>query len=359
MAADRRTLAGTLDVIAADLPPALVGAEAWRRARGVAERLPAALARAFYLECRLRPAAPQVDWIVRIDPRERDLIAGRDPWLRLGAEFQADDTWTRLARLCAAWADDPMLRAVVSHLWLEFDLDAADGAVPRPSVFVGFDAAATRSLAEDGWSGVLGRLLGILRPGAGASRTRAAMEGAIARRPAGAGIPYLGVMLARPEPVVRLYLTGLAAATLPNALRDAGWPGDAGELAALLEVAGGGAAPRIQVAHVDAHEGMLPGVGVEYALRTRGPAEAAFLDRLVELGFCAAAKRRALDEWPGRSVQVLRHELWASRVTRRVNHVKLLCAPGRPSEAKGYLLTSCEPAARRRREAPALAGSAA
>jgi hypothetical protein len=100
--------------------------------------------------------------------------------------------------------------------------------------------------------------------------------------------------------------------------------------------------------HVDAGEGAPPRLGVELTLarpcQRRGEiAERGFLDRLAELGLCTPARRDALPRWPGAEVRTLPHELWPSRVERRVNCVKLVFEPGRPLHAKAYLLATPHP----------------
>lgn len=351
----RYSVALTMDTVAGSVPSALVDGPAWERARSVAERLPASLAQAFYLECRLGPHEPQVDWIVRVDGPGQEIIGDRNPRLRLPEQLRTDAAWVALARLCTALPDDPLLQRLVAHLWLEFDLEQPGtepraASVPRPSLFVAFNRAAAAELSAPGWGQVLDRLLRALRPGPASSPARDAARTALSLRPPGAAIPYLGFMLARPVQTIRLYFAGIAEPALPAELRRTGWPGDPHELEDVLRAVGRVtcAAPAIAMAYLDIDDEVLPRIGVEYKLRRSGQrrgtvAETPFLDRLVDLGLCADRKRCELDAWPGDSMQVLSHELWASRVSRRVNHVKLLHEPGRTPEAKSYLLTNWRP----------------
>ncbi|HEX5725392.1 MAG TPA: hypothetical protein VFX98_07985 [Longimicrobiaceae bacterium] len=353
------TVAHTMDEVERLVPPSLVGPAAWARARTAAERLPAALAGAFYLECRLAATEAPVDWIVRVDEPGREVLAGRNPRVALPPALRADGPWARLARFAAAWADDPDLRRTVQLLWLELDLDA-EGDLPHPSVFAALDPRGVAGFATADWTALLDRLLEYLGPDPASPATRRALHAALAERPPegrpppfpGAGewpvVPYVGFMLARPVPAVRLYLARTPAAELPARLRAMGWPGAPGELDALLRRLDGptpGVAPAIGMSHLDVHDGsVLPRVGMEFtferARQVRGTlAEAAFLDRLVALGLCTGAKRRGLLSWPGHSLQTLRHELWRSVLSRRVNCVKLVHEPGRAPHAKGYLLT--------------------
>jgi hypothetical protein len=212
-------------------------------------------------------------------------------------------------------------------------------------------------LADEDWTALLDQVLRHLGPEAMAPATRRALHAAVARRPAGAQIPYVGCMLARPVQPVRLYLAWVPARRLPGALCEMGWPGAPGELSALLERMDGpapGVAPDTGMAHLDVDTEVLPRVGVEFTFRRveqlHGTViEAPFLDHLVRLGLCDDEKRRGLLAWPGHEIITLPHELWPSVVARRVNCVKLLHDPGRPPQAKGYLLTRWAPASRRAR----------
>lgn len=334
--------------VARTVEPGLVSADAWRRVSEAAAYFPATMMRGFYLECRLAAQPAPVDWIVRVEKQGRDIVAGRNPAQRLPEALRADPVWERLARFCAAWADDPLLDRVVDHAWLEFDLGGAPGSIPRPSVFTAFGEGAVEGLDPAGRELLLDRLLELLVPG---SPARRAAQAALRAAPAGAKIPYLGFMLARPSRAVRLYLGSPDAAALPGQLGAMGWPGAPGELSALLERFGGlpaGAAPDISMVHLDVDGEVLPRVGIEYRFR-RAPqlrgslVEAAFLDLLVEQGLCTAAKRDGLLAWPGHSVRTMRHELWRSVVARRVNCIKLLHAPRGAPEAKGYLLSEWTP----------------
>lgn len=349
------TVAQTLGA-AGSVAPSLVAEGAWHGIRALAALLPAPLVRAFYLECRLHADMAPVDWIVRVEEPGRDILAGRNPRLRLPESLRMDPVWTQVARLCAAWADEPLLRRVVSHLWLEFDLGLGPpppgGSVPRPSVFAAIDQRAVKGLGASGWSLLLDQLVQHLgADDAGSPARHRALRAVLARLPADAEIPYVGFMLARPVPAVRIYLLGGTPASIAERMHGLGWPGARSEVTALLERFGGlpvGVAPEISMAHLDVDRDVLPRAGIEFRFARRPQlsgtlAETPFLERLVELGLCTGEKRDGMLAWPGHSVGVLPHELWRSVIARRVNCVKLLHEPGRPPEAKGYLLADWRP----------------
>jgi len=369
------TAGDTLDLVAAHVPHTLVNRAHWAELRRGAERLPAGIVHAFYLECRLGGVVSPVDLIVRVDAAGREILAGRSPLARVVAPPDCRRAWARIGRFCEAWSDDPRLRRTIAQLWFEFDMAKCTDVhratlAPAPSVFIGFKSAAVAGLSADGWRALMDTVLAHLAPEAARAGAGRTVLSAIMARPAGTPVPFLGVMLGRPVQAVRLYLANVSASQIPSTVRGMGWPGDAGELTALLDAVAGpppGVAPRVGMLHVDLDGEILPKLGVEYTLERREQVrgrlvETCFLDRLVELGLCAADKRDALASWPGHAVRALPHELWTSVVARRVNCIKVLIHAGGPPEAKGYLLThwatlaSLPGADRRRRELAGRAG---
>jgi hypothetical protein len=101
------------------------------------------------------------------------------------------------------------------------------------------------------------------------------------------------------------------------------------------------------IINLDVGQELGTGVGIEYVLshaaQLRGSIlEKEFLDHLVRSGWCTAAKRDALLGWPATSLQSLPHELWRSRTSRRVNHLKLAYADGGLPEVKAYISANHE-----------------
>ena len=358
--AGRFPLAGTLGPAMRHASPALVPQAARERVIRVAGRIPAAVTRAAYLECRLREGAEPVDLIFRVERAGAEILAGRNPAIDPGR--LRGPGWEPVAALCRAWLDG---RAGgwerVRHLWLELDLDdgaAPDApAVPRPSVFLALDDHATAGMDAGALLALLDTLLAPLAPGGMDAATRARIRDVLARRPPGAAVPYAGLMLSRARQAVRVYLSRVEGPAVPALLNEVGWPEDeAREAAQVLDAIHGGAAPPLGMLHLDVLEGaLLPRLGLEYTLERRAQlrgalAERAFVDRLVECGLCRPERRDALAAWPGYEVRTLRHELWPSWLIRRVNCIKLVHEPGRGPQAKGYLLAFHQPYLRGRPE---------
>ena len=351
----RYPLAGTLGLAARHLPGGLIPQAARERVLWVAGRIPAALTRAAYLECRLREGPDPVDLIFRVEREGAEILAGRHPGVDPARLLGCGPAWRAVADFCRAWLDGEGPEwALVRHLWLELDLDApplpGDPPVPPPSVFVALDDDATAAMDTPALLALLHRVLEPLAPGCMDGDTRTRVGGLLDLRPAGAAVPYAGVMLARPRQAVRVYLSRVAGAAVPRLLNEAGWPEDQGrEAAEAVAAMAAAGAPEVGMLHLDVLEGaLLPRLGVEYTLDRRTQirgrvAEHAFLDALAERGLCEPERRDALLAWPGYELLTLRHELWPSLMARRVNCIKMVHEPDREPQMKAYLLTFHQP----------------
>jgi hypothetical protein len=343
--AARWSLDALIDRVAPWLDPAIVPARGAARVRAVLSAAPAALSRCVYLETRLAEEAPQVDVIVGVASEDRDVLA--TAWASCGYERQRS-TWPHVRAFTEAWATTSCLDRQVTRLWLEFDLPAeADpaSAAAVPRIFVDF---------RQGWLGGRARAIRVMAEVLRAARLRCdvapLMDGfraCIERLPAGAVIPCVGLAPAD-EPVLRLCIAGVGD-QLPAYLRSVQWPGRAEDVArAILRPLAGTDAetPRAPtLVHVDLAPSLLPQLGMEY--RFHGASqhgenilETCLLNRLVELGWCTEAACRGLLHWPGDSLELFEHEVWHSRLGRRLNHVKVVYSPDAPVAVKAYLRVS-------------------
>jgi hypothetical protein len=366
--AGRYPLAGTLGLATRHAAPVLLPGPARERVIWVAGRIPAPLTRAAYLECRLRDGPDPVDLIFRVEREGAEILAGRNPAIGPGHLRGCGPAWRQVAALCGAWLDAPHPAwSLVRHLWLELDLDApaAPGAppVPSPSVFLALEDDATVGMDAATLLEVLCTLLEPLAPGGVDPDSRRRVLSVLERRPPGAAVPYVGVMLSRARQAVRVYLSRVQARAVPGLLDRVGWPEDqARHAAGVLAQVAAGETPPLGMLHLDVLEGaLLPRLGLEYTFERKAQVrgqivERAFLDRLVECGLCRPERRDALLAWPGYEVRTLRHELWPSWLIRRVNCVKLVHEPDREAQAKAYLLAFHQPYLRARPQGEAEAG---
>jgi hypothetical protein len=350
------TVAATIDTIAPRLSTALVSRDARTRLVRIAGALPASLTDWIYLECRLRRDDNRVDLIARVDERGRDLLTGENPIVRLVPAPRAAPVWNRIRALARAWSDasSPLFRGI-ERVWLEFDIhtsleERGVAALPAPGVFVEF---AREVYAQHRRDERLGAAMAALRPligGAPAGETARNLRRCWELLPSSAAIPYVGVFPARGTDAVRVSIAGLSEMELPAYLRALRWPGSQRDLANAIAAflpRPPASQPRLAIVNLDVHERIGSGVGLEYILshaaQLRGRIlERALLDRLVRLGACSAAAAEALRAWPMVSHDTMAHELWRSRVCRRVNHLKLCVADRAPIEVKAYLSLSHE-----------------
>lgn len=359
-------MADVLDRLAPPADEALTGA-ARARVHALAVHLPAALTRVVYLESWIGQPRPRLDLIVKIDPRDREALADLERFA-LGPELRAQPGWAHVASFARAWAvPGSLLHEDIRAAWLEFDLDpliAPDAALRSPRVFVDFtrEAQCRPSIAArlDLATEVIWALSGSRAP-----RTLESLRACLEHLPGGASMTYLGVFAGDGQlPVVRACVVGLAG-NLAAYLGAVGWPGDldgrglppavsAAEwrrgsidtlarrlLGPFARAQGEGAQP-VGVLHLDLAPGVCPRIGLEYTFPRPGlpgglRSADTFLDQLVARGWCTARNRESLRSWPRRSVELMPHDVWHSRVTRQIGHVKITYAPGEPVVAKAYL----------------------
>jgi len=329
-------LGGTFAVLRPHLPRALVSDAAFARLVALGHGIPAALTRFAYVECRLAAHDDAVDTVLSVMPEERAQV-------QAAASHSVGRGWARAAALCERW-DAAGPHAALDHLWLE--LDAATEP-SDPGVFLSFGdvprmdrVPATATGAADA---ALEALLGAPLPPLHAAHLRRAIDAL----PAGAYVPYYGVMFGRSDRAVRLCAIGLDDVAIATWLWKLRWPGDVDALGRLLGDLGAvwaeGSTHLRRMVHVDVtDDGLGPRAGVEYGLapspQLRGQiAERPFLDTLVTRGWCTPEKRDALLAWPGYSAEHFPHEPWRSLLVRRLNHVKIVHRPDAPPQAKAYL----------------------
>jgi hypothetical protein len=359
------SVADVLDRLAPPADDAMTGA-ARARLHALAACLPAALTRVVYLESWIGQLRPRLDLIVKIDPRDREAL-GDLVRFALGPELRGEPGWAHVASFAQAWAvPGSPLHDGLRAAWLEFDLDprvAPDAALRSPRVFVDFTREAQCRPSVDARLDLAAEVLRALS-GSPAPRILESLRACLAHLPGGASLAYLGVLAGDGQPVVRACAVGLAG-NLTAYLGAVGWPGDidgqgltptvsdAGwrrgsidalarsVLGPLARAQGEGAQP-VGVLHLDLAPDIRPRIGLEYTFPRPGLSGGlrsadAFLHQLVARGWCTARNRESLRSWPRRSVELMPHDVWHSRVIRQIGHVKITYAPGEPVVAKAYL----------------------
>ena len=353
------TLTRTLDVMRPHLPAALVSDDAFERARAAVDDVEAEVTNGIHFECRLQEGAPRVDLVIVVHADGGALLAAAGGG-RPSCAWRERPAWRPLLAFCRRWtAPGSSLRSLIDHVWLEYDVDQRqsrnEANRPAPGVFCrlrrprrpAHSAPALRHDVLEALEALTGRRA--------SSAVRKCLSACVARLPPEAGVPYVGFMMGREAPTVRVCIAKLPASGIPRFLAETAGVGgpdvaDAARLASLPD--GPGGPLYVPMLHLDVDEryGFVPRVGMErqfaqtgqFTGRT-GAAERGLLDTLTARGLCAGKKRDALLTWPGRSVAMMPHEFWWSVVERRVNHVKFVCEPGSGVETKGYLFARHRP----------------
>jgi hypothetical protein len=336
------SLARTLDAIAGHLGSRLVAPAALADLRSIADGLPAALSRCLYLERWLRGDASAVDLIVRVHEGARPVLAGECPPLQISDPLREHPSWRRIEAFARDWGRPPLDRGV-DGVWLEFDrvLDARR----TPRVFVDFARAAYTQASPDARLELLRRVAASFETDCADAQARQ-LRLCLERLPAQAHLLYVGLPLDGRNDLLRVCVLGLGPEDLVRYLVAVGWPGDSRDLVGRVlkpfERTGEGSPRKVGVLHFDVEGARVgPRIGIEYPFpqpaRPEGIADDSLLVQLVDRGECAPEVLEDLRRWPGVSVEMMPHEIWHCRVSRRISHVKLVYAPAAPIEAKAYV----------------------
>ncbi len=302
----------------------------------LASRLPGTVLGAFEVRLSPGPEAGPVDLSIRLaTPREACAVveAIEPPPLR---------------QFLRRWAErqDPRLPFV----WLEIDLAGAPpaaGPMPpispipplRPVFIVRVDGRPDPAwLIEELIPEVCGEVTPAQR--VGVERAFAAL------RPPGS-LAYLFNLRSRGSRALRLSFTGLPPAAMAAHLVDLGRPDLAAAIAGPVELIAAAAPERFELSY-DLDEEVLPRVGIEASFpgwTGDGSPWPGLLARLVDAGLCSPAQRAAALGWSGYDSARRRPDVWPAAavgeegfLVRWLSHVKLVCRPGLPPEAKLYLL---------------------
>jgi hypothetical protein len=265
-----------------------------------------------------------------------------------GSVLFSRPVWRAATRLIEEWVDQTAWWAnAVDHLWLEFD--TGSGSSPDPGVFVclgerrpsDYSLHSRRRLMHAVRSALLGRRGDVLRE---------PLDHFLDTLPAGAYVPYLGAMLQRGAPTLRVCVTGLADAELTATLAASRGPfadGQAAFLAELLPAISAirdpGPSNTASMLHVDIDaDGLAPRVGVEHGIdrtpQLRGVLpDARFRSWLVDRGWCQAQLSTRLARWPGLGMSAFDGDACPHRTMRLVNHTKLVLNRDEPPRFKAYL----------------------
>jgi len=344
------SLQETLDAVRPVLPRAIVGDEAWARARAIARHMPDAVSTC-YLECRLLPGDDRVDFMysVNLPAGIADVVAGNNPDLDLPAALLEAPEWKRIRTFLRGWVSgEDGLRQFVPITWMEFDIEFGTGEAPdrpipevgfcvQPELAAGFEGVAP-SLDSEAFRASTWAALHLLRGEAPDPGEQACFHRCLEALPDSGDLVHLGATIQRAVRGIRAVVQ-LAPADVTAYLSRIGWEGDPGRVEGALETL---CVPREGLVKIDVDicGAVTPRFAVASEFSLDGDAGYArahlLLNRFVERDLCAPAKRDALREWTGSQRHKLPSLGWPVTINRMLD-LKITVHHEAHLEAKSYL----------------------
>jgi hypothetical protein len=344
--ANSDSLADVLHRICGAGHDSLLPADSMARVDQIAGLLPAALGRWSYLECRLLDAS-SVDLVCLVDREAAAALLSRAQ-TDIDSPLFSRPVWRAVRRLMRRWVDRTDWWAdAVDHLWLEFD--TGSGATPDPGVFICFGEQRPHGYRRQEQRPLLHATASALC-GSATAEVYDALDRFLETLPESAYIPYVGAMLQRAAPTLRLCVTRCAAVALTHTLHQADSQPvreHADMLQELLPVITAlrdpGPANRASMLHVDiGADGLDARIGIEFGCsrlpQLRGVLpDSRYRAWLVDRGWCSPALHDGLAQWPGRGLALMSNRRRPHRTARMVNHTKLVLDRLQSPHMKAYL----------------------
>ncbi len=341
MPAMQCSMADYLNVITPYLQINLVSSDALSRIRKVTQSFPPFHIAGF--ECRLGENQPRVDFLVGIPHGS----------LSIPKTFKTHPVWQAIDKLYQIWSDPTsVLFSQVRDLGLEFDLDEPPSEISIPCVFF----ALNRDAIKD--AGRLQELASYwpMKPLFDQSDSPLLASNVLRclyALPEGAGIAHLGVMLSRPQKMVRVVVKGIPAQQIPDYLTQIGWTDTTNTLPNLITTLS--EFVDYIVLDLNIGETLYPQIGLECRIKKQPPQDSRwelFIDYLVAKDLCTLAKKKSLLSWVGMTQKADCPDLWPSNLQmgdslagsdalslfyRTIYHIKIVYRPDFPLSAKAYL----------------------
>ncbi len=242
-----------------------------------------------------------------------------------------------LRRFLSQWSETDGPFSNISSVWLEFDLDRPVEGLPTPSVC----ARLPRDVDLD-W--LLESLLPALHGGPLGNTQVDLVRRCLDEIPEEGILLYVFGLLSRPGNPIRLEIYGLDPAGARAYLHRVA-PHAVPVLAEIAPFFEGIERPHLSF---DINTEILLRIGLEGSFaRQRDPRWTGLLVRLVDRGLCTPEEMDAILAWPGYDTFWTAAADWPLEqagmggfCVRNLSHVKVVAQPGRPPEAKVYLLIS-------------------
>ena len=323
-------------------PTALVDSAGWERLLARSRSLPRSVADAhFGFEFRLGEASRDADLFVAVLPGS-DLSRH---YICEGARAEPGSAAAGLGAGLREQAADPesFLACSVVGTVLEYDLSglAPGGPSPSPGVFLAPRRSAPGSregfVEHSDPEGLLAALAAMVGWSSREEVLRK-VERVFAALPETGYVFQAGALPGRSPKAFRILLKGVAGEDVPGLLERLEWPGPTAAAAEALAFVDDLVA-YVAVSMDVTEQGLCPRLGLElyrplkwFAVDRTGWNP--FIDRIVERGWCLAAKADGLRRWPG-AERLLDGE--GVRLVRQgVNHVKVVVEAGVRTVAKAY-----------------------
>lgn len=335
-----------LDVARRYLPEALISAADFRDIRQLAAQLPIAPLTIF--ESHLGPGKEGLDFLICTPPNwvqqpEVHALAAKSP------------AWQSIRALCDQWLDAPahsLFRQAMDSIWLEFDTSQQTESHIEPGILFASMELSANQVQDQTQAQTIWATLAALSP------TKANdpefifhMEKIMKSLPPNGRIYAIGDMAGRKSEYTRIAIARISNTAVIPFLQNIHWPGDISQVAHVLEQI----KPLRDQVSLDLDVGSTIGgtLGIELVNRHR-------FDRmwwqqlfafLVKKELCTPEKSTALRQWPGHSNETNNQTVWPNHLlptahlqepincflVRFINHVKLVCKPNIPLQAKAYI----------------------
>ncbi len=341
--AEYRSLYSLLEELRGLFPHALIGDAGWKRLEALTARLPVCMADArFGFEFDLCDASPMADFAAVVPPGSRTAAFYQE----LTEASAPDLAGPGLGTFLTKQEKDPrsLLNRTGASIILEYDLArATPGRHGPPGIFIvsrnpsDRDDPRNHEAIHDDPAGLVAALESAACWGTGVVDMRPVDE--VWAAMAGSGmVIQAGVMPGRTTHAIRLIIQGVHRQQVAEVLKRLRWNGDIPRVVAALQDLAGLVKPQTGLSIDVTGQGVSPRLGLELFRpiewhQTDPAGWKVLFDRLVEKGWCLAARVDGLAEWPGLEMFFGRDGVYKVRQT--VNHVKLVIDRG-VVHVKGY-----------------------
>jgi len=340
------TMKQTLDQVKPYIPQAFLSDVALEKMGRIAGSFPANTSSYFGFEGLLHEAKAEGDYLFCIweNQGNRDVITGDNGSETIPEYFFKEKAWRDIRRFFEVWKDqEHIFYELVDRIWLEFDIDGEVPEIPVPGFLFGMNKPPEKPIENrddylntEKYMSITMSALNIMAPFTVTPAFEKKIYDSFANLPI-SKVFQVGIMLSRPIPAVRLCIKNLNKHQLVHYLKSLDWEGDFPLLERTLDELNDKVSQ--YTISMDVGEKVYPRIGLECYLEPHPKGAEAwqkFMDYLVENEMCLPEKSEALLQWPGQSVEKMKHELLPTVLFRLLHHIKITIEKNGKRVAKGY-----------------------